>query len=389
MRLDEAAVCSNCRKGKLALTLEHYGLATTVHTNCTLCHSHSASNVQRTEIPRGDQIRNTDFAVNCLFVLSQMLSGDGGTESSKLLGLLDLPRPTSMGPDIFPAMEADLAYYAIPLVEELLEQNLIEEVILSNQHKPDFSLLTWMEHWQKEIPMAVEDMPRIKVSCNMGWQKRSSGRRYDSHSGHAMAVGTMTRESVWYWLMSKHCRICSISDDPGDHNCCANFDASASSGSVEPSALVEIAHYLVDHYSVITETVISDDDSSMKAQMRWSNEDWMVANKTNTPPMVMSGGKKIPRPNTGKLKYPCPQPTFLADPAHRKKTLRKHSCGRCAKKVAERGGLHKIDCIKVSKNFGYVSKQLAEQPKSKWLPNGKAVYEHHFEDHRCCADWCK
>ena len=40
--------------------------------------------------------RNADYAVNILFVLGFMSSGDGGKEAERILGLLGLPNYTTM-----------------------------------------------------------------------------------------------------------------------------------------------------------------------------------------------------------------------------------------------------------------------------------------------------
>ena len=83
----------------------------------------------------------------------------------------------------------------------------------------------------------------------MGWQKRSSGRRYDSHSGHAALVGKYTRKPIAVALLSKFCRVCTKNtqtDLQDDHDCIANFDSGNSSGSMEPTALVNLAHDLLD-----------------------------------------------------------------------------------------------------------------------------------------------
>ena len=74
--------------------------------------------------------------------------------------------------------------------------------------------------------------------------------------------------------------------------------------------------------------------------MKWTNESWMIANKTNKPPRTKPNkkGKTEVRPNHGKLHYPYPEPSFLADPAHRKKTLKKYLHAKEAKNQQESGG---------------------------------------------------
>lgn len=76
-------------------------------------------------------------------------------------------------------------------------------------------------------------MPRIKVSFDVGWHKRSSGRRYDSHSGHGGNCGIQIRALVDFDVVDRNSRICYhqnkimlpaedslfIEDMPQDHDC--------------------------------------------------------------------------------------------------------------------------------------------------------------------------
>ena len=42
----------------------------------------------------------------------------------------------------------------------------------------------------------------------MGWQKRATGRIYDSLSGHGYFIGCLGKNIVQYGLMKKKCSIC-------------------------------------------------------------------------------------------------------------------------------------------------------------------------------------
>ena len=86
----ESSLCRQCKKGSLQVTFETVSVATTVHTRCTnsKCRTHCASSVLGTGMPTGIWKKSTDYAANCLLVLSLMLAGDGGSEAGKILGLL-------------------------------------------------------------------------------------------------------------------------------------------------------------------------------------------------------------------------------------------------------------------------------------------------------------
>jgi hypothetical protein len=396
----EAAVCGSCRKGKLDVTFITKCVATFIHTRCRNCQAHSASCASTTTIPQSNQPnqdRNTNYASNVLFVLAQLLSGNGGTESSRIVGMLDLPNP-SIGKTAFPSIEYEIGKFIIPLAKEIIRGNLVREVGLYAVGNASFDFSSWISnHGSKPFLVDIEQLPKLTIGYDMGWQKRSSGHRYDSHSGHAIPVGVLTNLPVGLAILNRFCRVCASKDtnskeattaDEVDHDCVANFDGS--SGSMESAALVELAHDLLDFDHVLFGTIVADDDSSMRAQMKWSNTDWMINNCTTEPPRVLTrGGKRTIRPDKGQLRREYPEPKWLNDPSHRGKTLGGdlRSIEKQPKSVSK--GINKIDCIKLHRNFGYMVKQLKEAPQDEWEHRGKAVLEHHFENHEFCGLWCK
>ena len=53
-----------------------------------------------------------------------------------------------------------------------------------------------------------KNMVKLTVTYDMGWQKRSSGRRYDSYSGHAFIIGGRSKGVIGMVVYSKACRKC-------------------------------------------------------------------------------------------------------------------------------------------------------------------------------------
>ena len=68
--------------------------------------------------------RSTDYAVNVLFVLANIANGNGATEAARTLGMLGLPRATTMGGYSFTAIEERIAPAIAKLNEEILLQLL-------------------------------------------------------------------------------------------------------------------------------------------------------------------------------------------------------------------------------------------------------------------------
>ena len=57
---------------------------------------------------------------------------------------------------------------------------------------------------------------KITVTYDMGWQKISSGRRYDSSSGHSFIIGGIYKGIVDMFLYSKVFQNCGAVDKSGE-----------------------------------------------------------------------------------------------------------------------------------------------------------------------------
>jgi hypothetical protein len=109
-------------------------------------------------------------------------------------------------------------------------------------------------------------------------------------------IGVLTNLPIGIAVLNKYCSICSRTEEPGEHNCMTNFVGS--SGAMEPAGLVQLAHSLLDEEQILFGTIVADDDSSIRAQMKWSNADWMINHSTTEPPRVLTkGGKSKIRPD--------------------------------------------------------------------------------------------
>ena len=144
--------------------------------------------------------------------------------------------------------------------------------------------------------------PKVKCSNDMGWQKRSSGRRCDSNSGHSFLVGALQRHPFLFALVLKCCKLCIMcedkEDDAPDHDCHINH--TGSSGSMEPAALVDLVHRLCDDFKVEITDIVTDDDSSMKSAMRWTNADHLKHHGERPYVYSKSGNRRL-RADNGHL----------------------------------------------------------------------------------------
>ena len=68
-----------------------------------------------------------------------------------------------------------------------------------------------------EIIEGEREAIELTVSFDMGWNKRSSGHKYDSFLGHAFIIGVYTRQIIDYVVFRKSCSICNKRTRKNDH----------------------------------------------------------------------------------------------------------------------------------------------------------------------------
>jgi hypothetical protein len=398
------ALCRFCKEGDVTLSFMSLGkgIATVPRLACSKpgCSDVNAeSELPRTTLSTGQVQRERleQWAINVEYVLSFMASGDGGTEAGKVLGFLNLPNATTMGPNSFTKIERKLHAPIIALADELVHKQVFLEVRTATEGT-NFDYDAWVAAVNDPtLDYPLDKYPALVCCTDGAWNQRSAGRSYNSSSGFSIMVGTATWMPIAYSIRSTFCRKCShhLSQHPNDpvpiHKCEINHEGSA--GKMESAALLSMYHYLYDRYKIVLKHVVTDDDSTMKARCRWSNADFERLNGYIPQVPISKGpnkGKLHDRPDNGLLRYPIPEPEFLADPAHRKKTFRNKLYAHKSKaKKAKENALHDVDIIRLTRNFAYMSRQLKDTPKDKWPSAGKAVVDHHFDKHDGCGDFCR
>jgi len=237
------------------------------------------------------------------------------------------------------------------LAEECMRMNLEKEVQRVFGDASDNEGLLLFDQW-KAGNLADNLLPEVSFATDMSWQGRSSGRTHNSLSGHTLLIGGVTRLSaVLHEYQSKKCNYCThwnrhngVDEEPPEHDCTLNFEGA--SGAMEP---VAVLHMVVD----------------------------------------VKNGNEVPRPDKGELPADMKEPTFLADPSHRKKSLKNIIYTLISKTKEHRLGCSKMDAIHIGTNFAHMSRSLPNKPESEFVDAGKAVIEHHFDCHAYCSDWCR
>ena len=171
----------------------------------------------------------------------------------------------------------------------------------------------------------------------MGWQKRSSGRRYDSSSGHAFIIGERRKGIIRMVLYSKACQKCDAEDKRGEeaeeHEHPKNFEGI--SKSMEASAIMKMIEDAFLNRFFVIDVIVSGDDRTMQAVIKH-------------PSKVARG--QVLKSSKGNLCEDISDTSSLADPSHRVKVVAKHIFSIVNKSRYLRCGCTKSDALGLKKD---------------------------------------
>ena len=256
------------------------------------------------------------------------------------------------------------------VIDNALREEITASIRLKLEHLSDEeknkAITAYFNKDKDNIPDAIKKIGLI-FSYDMGWQKRSTGKIYDSLSGHAFIIGAITGKVIGYKVKSKSCSKCKTANtldiDAEEHDCQINFDGS--SGAMEAAVALELCIQLHDgEYDVYVEKIVSDDDSTMRAHLRH----------------VSQGGKLPDR---------IPPPIFLADPSHRIKVMAKPLFKMAKSESKDPERCKKIDALRLKKYIGCWIYQNRNLPIEEFMAKTSAPVEHLFNCHEWCDhQWC-
>jgi len=154
----ELSKCPEC-KGPIDIEIKTTCIASHVKAACLnvdcgyILHSDPPAPTTIHKKSNDNYNRNTDYAVNVLYILGMMCNGGGCSEAAKMLGLLGLPNDTTMEGRSFHIIEERIGPMIRELADEILLENLIEEVGFSIDNQSDF------ETWKRSIDPTVATAP--------------------------------------------------------------------------------------------------------------------------------------------------------------------------------------------------------------------------------------
>ena len=369
--------CDKCKGNEESVSnnvnIKTYGMASAINLQCSGCET------QKEISPRPSSFtgqgfdgeptarpNNSWYESNLRLVLGSLAVGNGGTDLSDMAAFMGLPQASSFGKRPFNKIECvvgeSIRQVAHDSMKEALEKEVIETLKDLGENYKDF----------EEIMANCEDIGNIKltVSFDMGWQKRSSGSRYDSLSGHAFMIGARTKLIIQCIVSSKMCATCLDAEDadtlPKPHSCPRNY--TGSSKAMEPDAA--LAAYELLHQGtkglVSLGHIITDDDSSMRSYLKHPT--------TENP--------------KGNLPTTMPEPQWLADPTHRTKIIAKHFYNLVSR-GKKKTQCTRVDAGRIKRWWGHMVKMYRDAPYKRFKRAAKSVLEHLFDDHRYCdRKWC-
>jgi hypothetical protein len=343
-----------------------YGLASEINITCTKCITDSRFKKHQATIHPEKTAKYMDtnselcqYAINLQFCFALQSMGVGGEHAAILTAFLDL-QESQKWPRQFSVLEkftnAVVESVKCNTQEEATEEKVIATMDLPNDSVPQFLL------------EAAHPLRRVQASFDMGWQVRSSGGKYGSPTGHGLLIGAISKKVMDSVIFNKKCGVCTkyknqrgSTQDIRTHLCVKNYDGS--SKSMEAAALTKMLTRMPEEKSVSICTIISDDDSNGRAKAR----------------RVENGGE---------LPNHVEEPTFFADPSHRKRVFARPIYNLASlpmKKSAVTKGLaaHLKYC------YGACVKRNRHLPAQELSTKVFNILEHICGEHKYCdSAWC-
>ena len=322
-----------------------------------------------------------DEDTNLLVVISAYLNGSGATEVRRLAAALNLKNYQSCRNMFNKASKYYVGNIIIQEARDVVKECLFEEIKKSFFEKnlesteEDWNLYRaqMFNHNRAHTDSIVTNHHErtfspvdLVVSADMGWQKRSSGRKYDSPSGHMFLIGSSTNKIIEYDLKCVSCTICLSAKKnnkvPKPHNCFKNFDGHAK--AMEAVSAAELVSRISKDCNGLARvaTMISDDDSSMRSHCS----------------------------HNGGLPTNVHEPIFLADPSHRCKVIGKPLFKLASQKKSV-CTLTTHDATRIKVYTACFFNQNRDKNRSlEWMKKHVwCVLYHYFDDHRfCTSDFC-
>ena len=189
---------SNKNDEKLMISRKTVGILTSLTCKCKVGCECNTPHEEVIWPGKGRKTASKNYGLNVRYVLAMQQVGSCGTEADIVMSFLNLQGGATMKSRTFHNLEENIGEIIRQLSEQAI-QDALEERIFA-QLKQD-NRESYFEKWKKGERLAHL---KITVCFDMGWNKRSSGNRYDSNSGHAFIIGGITKKLLACACFQKH-----------------------------------------------------------------------------------------------------------------------------------------------------------------------------------------
>ena len=142
-------------------------------------------------------------------------------------------------------------------IEEALQEEIKHRLEHNNHSYGEWCALSDTEKKNNKV--------KLTVTYEMGWQKRSYGRRYDISSGHTFIIRARSKGIIGMVLYSKACQKCDAAEnrreEAEEYECPKNFEGS--SKSMEASAIPKMVEDAFYNRFFIIDVIFSNYDSTI------------------------------------------------------------------------------------------------------------------------------
>ncbi|KAK3099978.1 hypothetical protein FSP39_012810 [Pinctada imbricata] len=224
-----------------ATDIANYGLSAILKIPCYNPTCHHVNNV-----PTGKRHKGV-WDANSKLAMAMVHCGMGGTQVNGFLNALNIPAVSNT---LLYKREKEIGDALEDVAQCSAEKSFNEEI---------------------ELTKSASNDDGLTVSVDAGWQKRGSGRSYDSLSGHCSMIGANTGKVLSYSVRSKYCKVCDIASTKGvkpkQHDCRMNW--TGSSKAMEQDMVIEMMKSCAEKGEAV-DTIIADDDTTTISRIKQS-----------------------------------------------------------------------------------------------------------------------
>ena len=191
--------------------------------------------------------------------------------------------------------------------------------------------------------------------------------------------------------MSSVCNKCTKGIEHEADICPKHYNGSSKGMEASGAAKIACRLFLNLKENCYTANLITDNDSLVRKLLRHSYQELIDALQMTVDKWPRSGqdGKGGKKPDNSLLPILHAAIAFLADKAHRNRGYSRVIFTEAAKSKMDGCGCTKIDAERMKKRMSWTLRLHSRGTFAKSQRAVLAVLEHHFDDHKHCADWCK